>query len=157
MAAKGDCMSESIEFLSAVLLVSKDPKRLADFYRDVVGLPLEDEEHGETEKHYGCELGDLHFAIHPLANFEGAGSGVGSVKLAFTVFDMAGFVKKIESKGIKLAYPPKDTGFALMTALSDPDGNYIEFTQLSDRWFKHLESRKQKGIDVVSRWQKSKS
>jgi hypothetical protein len=31
MIPKGDCMSESIEFLSAVLLVSKDPKRLADF------------------------------------------------------------------------------------------------------------------------------
>jgi catechol 2,3-dioxygenase-like lactoylglutathione lyase family enzyme len=116
-------MSESIEFLSAVLLVSKEPKSLADFYRDVVGLPLEDEEHGETEKHYGCELGDLHFAIHPLANFEGAGSG----------------------------------GFALMTALSDPDGNYIEFTQLYDRWFRYLESRKQKGVDVVSRWKKFKS
>lgn len=54
-------------------------------------------------------------------------------------------------------YPPKDTGFSLMTALTDPDGNCIEFAQLSDRWFKHLESRKQKGIDVVSRWQKSKS
>ena len=29
-------MSESIDFLSAVLLVSNDPKRLADFYRDVI-------------------------------------------------------------------------------------------------------------------------
>ncbi len=31
---------EPIEFLSAVLLVSQDPKRLADCYRDVVGVPL---------------------------------------------------------------------------------------------------------------------
>lgn len=150
-------MNEKIEFLSAVLLVSKDPKRLADFYRDIVGLPLEDEEHGETDKHYGCELGDLHFAIHPLSNFEGGGTGVGAVKLAFTVFDMSAFVKKVESKGFKVLYPPKDTGFSLMTALNDPDGNYIEFTQLSDRWFKHLQSRREKGIDVVSRWKSQKS
>ncbi len=148
-------MAETIEFLSAVLLVSKDPKKLAAFYRDTIGLPLEDEEHGETAPHYGCELGDLHFAIHPTANFEGAGSGVGSVKLAFTVFDMSAFVKKIESKGIKLEYSPKDTGFSLMTALRDPDGNYVEFTQLSDRWFQHLESRRKKGIDVVARWKSS--
>lgn len=149
-------MNEKIEFLSAVLLVSKNPERLANFYKDVVGLPLEDEDHGESEKHYGCELGDLHFAIHPLSNFEGTGYGTGSVKLAFTVFDMESFVEKVKSKGIQLAYEPKDTGFAVMTALTDPDGNYIEFTQLSDRWFQHLESRRKQGIDVVNRWHVSK-
>jgi len=149
-------MAETIEFLSAVLLVSKDSKKLAAFYRDAIGLPLEAEEHGETDPHYGCELGDLHCAIHPLSNFEGAGSGVGSVKLAFTVFDMNAFVKKIESQGLKLEYPPKDTGFSLMTALRDPDGNYVEFTELSDRWFQHLESRRNQGIDVVARWKAQK-
>ncbi len=150
-------MSEKIEFLSAVLLVSKNPERLAIFYRDVIGLPLEDEEHGETEKHYGCELGDLHFAIHPVSNFEGtAHGGTGSVKLAFTVFDMNSFVERLKSNGVQIAYEPKDTGFAMMTALTDPDGNYVEFTQLSDRWFKHLEGRRNRGIDVVKRWQASK-
>lgn len=149
-------MSEKIEFLSAVLLVSEKPEKLATFYRDIIGLPLEDEEHGETEKHYGCELGDLHFAIHPTANFEGSGTGTGAVKLAFTVFDMKAFVEKIQSKGVELVYPPKDTGFSIMTALRDPDGNYIEFTQLSDRWFQHLQQRRQKGIDVVTRWESKK-
>ena len=144
--------NEKIEFLSAILLVSRHPERLAAFYRDIVGLPLEDEKHGDTAPHYGCELGDLHFAIHPVENFEGGGYGTGSIKLAFTVFDMEAFVARVEKAGVKLAYKPKDTGFAKMTALSDPDGNYIEFTQLSDRWFKHLESRRQKGVDVISRW-----
>ena len=46
----------TVEFFSAVLLISKEPERLATFYRDVIGMPLEDEQHGETEKHYGCEL-----------------------------------------------------------------------------------------------------
>lgn len=149
-------MSEKIEFLSAVLLVSKNPEQLATFYKDVIGLPLEDEQHGETEKHYGCELGDLHFAIHPISNFKGTEYGTGSVKLAFTVFDMKAFTEKVKSKGFKFAYEPKDTGFATMTALTDPDGNYIEFTQLSDRWFKHLEKRRKDGVDVVARWQASK-
>lgn len=147
--------TEKIEFLSAVLLISKDPEKLAQFYRDVVGLPLEDEQHGDTEKHYGCELGDLHFAIHPIKNFEGSSYGTGSVKLAFTVFDMNAFVARVEKLGVKLAYPPKDMGFALLTGLTDPDGNYIEFSQLSDRWFKHLESRRQNGFDVVSRWKQA--
>lgn len=145
-------MNEKIEYLSAVLLISKEPDRLASFYRDVLGFPLLEECHGETEKHYGCELGDLHFAIHPINNFKGTELGTGSVKLAFTIFDMDVFVKKMKSHGVQLAYEPKDTGFAMMTALTDPDGNYIEFTKLSDRWFKHLENRRKEGFDVITRW-----
>lgn len=145
-----------VEFLSAALLISKDASRLATFYRDVIGLPLEDEKHGDTELHYGCELGDLHFAIHPLENFKDSEYGVGSVKLAFTVFDMNEFVKRVESKGFKLAYPPKDTGFAKMTAIVDPDGNYVEFTELSNRWFGHLSNRRNQGHDVIQRWHESK-
>ena len=146
----------SVNFFSAVLLISKDPERLARFYRDVVGIPLEEEKHGETEKHFGCELGDLHFAIHPIENFKGTGHGTGSVKLAFTVFDIHTFVERMKSHDIQLAYPPKDTGFSIMTALTDPDGNYIEFTQLSDRWFKYLEGRRAKGQDVIAQWKTHK-
>ena len=150
-------MSEKIEFLSAILLVSKDVERLAAFYKDVVGLPLEDEQHGETDKHYGCELGDLHFAIHPMSNFKGTEYGTGSVKLAFTVFDLNAFVEKVKSKGVQLAYEPKDVGFMKITGFNDPDGNYIEFSQMADKWYKHLESRRQKGIDVITRWHTSKA
>ena len=149
--------SEKIEFLSAVLLISKNPKTLAAFYKDVVGVPLEEEQHGETEKHYGCELGDLHFAIHPPENFEDSKCGVGSVKLAFTVFDISALAERLRSAGVELAYPPKNTGFATMTAIHDPDGNYIEFTQLSDGWFKHLAKRKDQGMDVVQRWKSQRS
>lgn len=149
-------MGETIEFLSSVLLVSKDPERLATFYREVIGLPLQDEQHGETEKHYGCELGDIHFAIHPVGNFQDKSTGTGAVKLAFTVFDVLAFAERVKAKGIPLVFEPKDAGFAWMTALRDPDGNYIEFTQLSDRWFKYLEGRRTKGFDMLARWQAAK-
>jgi catechol 2,3-dioxygenase-like lactoylglutathione lyase family enzyme len=142
----------SIEFFSAVILVSKEPSALARFYRDVIGIALKEERHGDTEPHYGCQLGDLHFAIHPLENFKNSGCGVGSVKLAFTVFDMAAFVDQMHAQNVKLLYEPRDTGFAKMTAVHDPDGNLIEFTQLSDGWFKYLEDRKSKGHDVVKRY-----
>lgn len=142
---------EPIEFLSAVLVVSKDAEKLCRFYRDVLGVPLENEEHGGSAKHYGCELGDVHFAIHPVSNFPGE-PGVGAVKLAFTVFDMDAFVKRLRDRGVEPLYAPKDLGFAIMTAVRDPDGNYLEFTQLSDRWFRHLAERKERGNDVVARW-----
>jgi len=141
-----------VEFLSAVLLASTNHDRLAAFYRDVIGVPLEDEQHGHLLKHYGCELGDLHFAIHPAENFPGAGPGVGSVKLAFEVFDMDAHVKKLAAHGVQLLYPPYKMGPMTITAIRDPDGNVVEFTQLDERWYAHLEKRRAEGHDVIRRW-----
>jgi predicted enzyme related to lactoylglutathione lyase len=142
---------EPIEFLSAVLLVSRDPERLAAFYRDVVGVPLEPEEHDDTLPHWGATLGEIHFAIHPIEDFPDGQSGVGAVKLAFTVFDIDALVKRLDQAGIDLLYPVKDAGFFLTTAITDPDGNFIEFTQLCDAWFEDLARRREKGLDVLSR------
>ena len=145
------------EFFCAVLLVSRDPKRLADFYRDILGFPLEDEKHDGTEIHYGCEVGDLHFAIHPVENFKGREPGVGAVKLAFEVFDIAAFLSRIAIHGVKPLYEPKALGgTSLITAIVDPDGNEIEFTQLSEGWFKHIKKRRADGVDMLSRWESRK-
>ncbi len=144
--------SERIEFLSAVLVVSENPERLAAFYREVVGVPLEEERHGAAPPHWGCTLGDIHFAIHPVATFPDKRCGVGSVKLAFTVFDIKAVVRRLEASGTALLYPPRDTGFFWSTAIHDPDGNLVEFTELCDQWFKQLEMRRHDGADVVTRW-----
>jgi catechol 2,3-dioxygenase-like lactoylglutathione lyase family enzyme len=143
----------STQFFSAVLLVSRNPERLAKFYSDVLGIPLEEEEHDDTAKHYGCELGDLHFAIHPVENFSSQTEpGVGSVKLAFEIFDMEGFLDHLRKHDLAPLYPPKPLGTSLIIALRDPDGNEIEFTQLSAGWFKHLERRREDGHDILQRW-----
>ena len=147
---------EKIEFLSAVLVVSKDPKRLAEFYRDIVGIPIEAEEHKDALPHWGCTLGDVHFAIHPIEDFPDGRSGIGAIKLAFTVFDIEALATRLRSNGVALLYPPKDTGFFWTTAIEDPDGNFIEFTQLIDEWFESLESRRADGVDVIARWRKTK-
>jgi catechol 2,3-dioxygenase-like lactoylglutathione lyase family enzyme len=56
---------ENLRFISGVIVVSRQAERAVEFYRDVLGLPLAEERHGDTELHWGCELGDVHFAIHP--------------------------------------------------------------------------------------------
>jgi catechol 2,3-dioxygenase-like lactoylglutathione lyase family enzyme len=140
---------ERIERLSAVLLVSKDPERLARFYRDVLGVPLGDERHGETLPRWGCTMGDVHLAIHPVEDFpEDRACAVEAVKLASTVFDLDGFVRERKGRGVEPLYPPRDEGFCRMTALRDPDGNDLEFTELGEEWFRHPEERRVKGSDV---------
>jgi len=148
---------EQIEFFSAVLIASENPARLAKFYREVVGVPLQDEAHGTSRPHYGCNLGDMHFAIHPVETFPDKRHGVGAVKIALNVFDIKALVERLENNGIKPLYPVHDTGFFLTTAINDPDGNYIEFTQMCDDWFKLLEEKRRSGLDVVSRWKAVKA
>jgi predicted enzyme related to lactoylglutathione lyase len=143
---------EPIEFLSAVLIVSKDPERLARFYRDVLGVPLEAEDHEGALPHWGCTLGDVHFAIHPIEDFPDHRSGVGAVRLAFTVFDIHGAARRLQERGAALLHPPRDTGYFWTTAVEDPDGNLVELTELCDEWFETLQRRHAEGIDVVRRW-----
>ena len=42
--------------VSAILLISPDAEALAEFYRAVLDLPLEDEVHEGVPRHYACEL-----------------------------------------------------------------------------------------------------
>jgi catechol-2,3-dioxygenase len=149
-------MEEAIEFLSAVLIYSQKPERLAAFYRDILGVPLEPEKHGSEPLHYGCELGDVHFAIHPSTdNVEPCGPEQ-RIRLAFNVFSTEAIVKRLKRNRVKLLASPKNADFAVFTRLHDPDGNCIELTELRDSWFEHLRSRKAKGADIVTRWERKK-
>jgi hypothetical protein len=103
---------EQIDFLSAVLIVSQDPARLAAFYRDVVGIPLKDQAHGQSLPHYGCTLGDLHFAIHPVETFPDRRNGVGALKLALNVFDIKALVERLQDKASSCSIRPPTPDFS---------------------------------------------
>jgi catechol 2,3-dioxygenase-like lactoylglutathione lyase family enzyme len=145
---------EDLNYVSGILLVSTQPERLLAFYRDILGVPLEEERHGDGPPHWGCELGDVHFAIHPVDDYpEDSGVGVGAVKLAFMVFDLAAFTGWLATQGVELCYPPTSLGAeSLVTAVRDPDGNLVELTQLGTSWLGHLQSRRASGHDLVQRW-----
>lgn len=142
-------------FLSAVLIYSKNPERLFYFYRDIVGLPLEEEKHGNSKLHYGCEIGDIHFAIH--GTDDGKQPGVGSINLAFEVFNMEKHMNILRQNQVEIISEPHDLGFMQLAVAKDPDGNTVEFTQLSKKWIEHLRERKQKGHDLVSEWERQQS
>ena len=50
--------------MASLVLYAADPEATAAFYR-ALGLPLEDEDHGEGPVHFATELGPVHFAIYP--------------------------------------------------------------------------------------------
>jgi catechol 2,3-dioxygenase-like lactoylglutathione lyase family enzyme len=145
---------ERIEFLSAVLLYSRQPDRMATFYRDVLGVPLREERHGDDPAHWGCELGDVHFAIHPAEDKDDdRGHDRGPVRLAFWVFDLESFVEYLDrDHGVSTLSPIVDLGeSSLLTVVNDPDGNEIELTQMGPTWVAHLDQHRQAGADVIAR------
>src|SRR5215475_1039078 len=102
---------EDVRFISGVILVSRQAERVAGFYRDVLGLPLAEERHGDTQPHWGCELGDTRFAVHPAGDYpEDPVTGPSPVKVAFMVFDLAGMISWLDKCGVPLCYPRAGVG-----------------------------------------------
>ncbi len=144
---------EDLRFLSGIILRSAEPRRLVDFYRDVLGVPLVDEQHGDTEPHWACELGDVHFAIHPEADHPGGGTATGAVTIAFMVFDLDAFVTWLAGRGVDLCDEPRAFGAgSRITAVRDPDGNLVELTELGPVWLDHLRAHRARGGDLVATW-----
>jgi catechol 2,3-dioxygenase-like lactoylglutathione lyase family enzyme len=111
---------EDVRFISGVILVSREPERSAGFYRDVLGLPLAEERHGDTQPHWGCELGETHFAIHPAEDYpEDPVTGPSPVKFAFMVFDLPKMISWLDKCGVPLCYPPASLGGAVTQILLD--------------------------------------
>lgn len=64
--------------VSAVTITSKEPERLATFYRSHLGIPLEAASHGAMQNHFEGWLGEpAHGGVH-IAVLKGA-SGTGAV------------------------------------------------------------------------------
>jgi catechol 2,3-dioxygenase-like lactoylglutathione lyase family enzyme len=144
---------EGLRFLSGIILVSAEPSRLVAFYREILGLPLIEERHGDTEPHWACELGDVHFAIHPAADYPGEVNTPGAVKMAFMVFELAPLVAWLRDHEVELCYPPEEFGAqSRITAVRDPDGNLVELTELGPTWLDHLRAHRADGGDVVAHW-----
>ena len=118
-----------IASVSAILLISDDAKALADFYKTALGLPLKDERHDNVPLHYGCNIGDVHFAIHPSKGWPGVQTkDAQSPIVALATPDVQLVAESLQNLGIE-AVGPFDHGFAFTVSFRDPDGNQIEILE----------------------------
>ncbi len=110
-----------IRGVNAILISSPDVKRLAAFYRDQVGIPLEVHDHGGG-LHAEAEIGDTHFAIFP----GGPAEGSHPVSFSLHVDDIDAEYAKLSKQDIRFAGPPEPMGFGGVVArFRDPDGNGV--------------------------------
>ena len=121
----------SIEGLVAVLLISPGPERLARFYRDVVGLPFESEQHDVAPPHWGCDVDGVHFAIHPSEGWPGDDpAGARSPVIALRTDDVGQLALRLAQHGVTYS-GPRDHGWGLTITFIDLDGNRIEVIEMT--------------------------
>ncbi len=121
----------SVHAIGALLLISDRPEQLAGFYRDALGIAMEEERHDDIPLHYGCEIGGTHFAIHPSASWPGEPAPhARSPVTVFHTADVNAAYKRLVAHGVD-ATPPFDHGFAVLTAFRDPDGNNVQVMRLA--------------------------
>lgn len=113
--------------LSVLLLLSTDPDRAAAFYRDVIGLDLQAEEHGGRQRHYAGVAGGLYFTIQFSGDIPGPRPDAlhDSLQLCFSVPDLDAFLVKLKSHGIEPLHPPRPFEHTTFVSLRDPDHRLV--------------------------------
>src|SRR5688572_31753121 len=114
-----------IDDVTAILLVSPNAKKLCEFYRATLGIPLEEEIHDEIPLHYGYALGDVQFAIHNADGWPGVPTkNAQSPNIAFSTSNLKAVAARLSAHRVKLT-GPTDHGFAKAVSFRDPDGNFV--------------------------------
>lgn len=117
--------------ICGVILLSDDPRRLAEFYGRVLGCAFQREDHGRLAEHFGLDVGEVHFGIHPPSNFQRTTPGTASAAIAFNVSSLAEPMAVLRELGATQVQAPHDEGFGLVTSYLDPDGNQFELVELT--------------------------
>ena len=121
-----------IRGLEAVLVGSADAGKLAEFYRDVVGLKMgmvmDIGDKGERGYEFPLKGAGLYLLDH--SKVKGKTKDPSRVMFNLEVDDIEKEVARLKKKKVK---PVTDIyhveGYGLIATFADPDGNYFQFVQ----------------------------
>ena len=123
-----------IKAIDCVTIYSEDAKKLADFYREKVGMKvsMEAEMGEEGEELYGFEVGKgTTFYVVDHSKVKGLNKTPERVIINFEVDDIKKDVKKLDGakvKKIQDIYHIENYGW--VSTFEDPDGNYFQLVQV---------------------------
>lgn len=111
-----------VKGLTGVIMSSANPERLATFYKEVLGIPLALNRHGNLPAHWECDYMGVHYAVLKRKANEQTNE---NIVPSFAVDDIESFVT---AHNIKLIHPIMDLGEgAYVASFKDPDGNTLRF------------------------------
>jgi len=119
-----------LKSICGVIIPSNNPGRLARFYGRVLGCEFQREDHGDLAEHFGVDVGEIHFGIHPPVNFRRIEPGEPRPRSRSTSL-LSEAMAVLDDLGAQQVQPPRDEGFGPVTSYLDPDGNQFELVELS--------------------------
>ncbi len=119
-----------IRKLDGVMLSSGDSKKLAKFYKDIVGLK-QTAEYEMDKGQSGFEFADVSLYINPHSEVKGKNKMPGRHILNFEVDDIEKEVKRVKKNGAKQTQDIYHVeGYGLVSTFEDVDGNYFQLVQV---------------------------
>ena len=120
-------MAELVDGLAVVLLLSRDVTPVGAFYRDVLGLPLNEEEHDGRHKHYACRMGSVYFTIQPASDLGSPNPDqrYDFLQLCFTAPDLDAFLAHLKEHNVTPLHAPQPFEHTTFVTLLDPEGRHV--------------------------------
>lgn len=121
-----------IRGIEAILLNTADPKKLAKFYEDVVGLKVKSEWEGEDgETAFEMETGNVALYINSHSEVKGKNKEPQRIFVNFEVNDIEKEVARLKKEKVKITQDVYHVeGYGLIATCEDPDGNYFQLVQI---------------------------
>ncbi len=116
-----------IRDFKSIVLTSQTPDQTAAFYRDVLMLPLERDQHRGVDRHWAGAVGSMHFAVHQHAGFwlqPPSADPRDSTFVSFTTTDLPGLVEHVTASGVDIV-ARREIGPMSFVALRDPDRRIV--------------------------------
>ena len=114
--------TQLVSRLNVVYLYVRDVGRSRDFYSDLLGIPLEGDEHWQE-----ADLGGTRFALHEWHDGVGEPSS-GTVHLGFEVADLDTAMRELREAGVEPGEVTRDIWGAAVDVV-DPDGYRVHLFQ----------------------------
>jgi predicted enzyme related to lactoylglutathione lyase len=111
---------EKIKRMTGLIMSSANPNRLTTFYKEVMGLPLMLNKHGNMPEHWECDFEGIHYAILRDRNHD---AGSCNFVPSFEVEDIKQFVTQ---HNLSMLHPLMHLGGGdYVGSIADADGNIV--------------------------------
>ncbi|MGH2752098.1 MAG: VOC family protein [Actinomycetota bacterium] len=115
--------------LDSILLASTDPERLHAWYV----AALDPEEDTKVDGYRVLRFGDFYLLIDTRSDIGDSNPEPGRVILNFDVADARATAARLDDLGVKWLAELDDRDGSLFGTAIDPDGNYVQIIELSDK------------------------